>query len=419
MTEPKKVMSYSASLNFLKEKFGETHDQVDYWLSKLPFYDCKGYQPYYEHDGKQYPLPYCDMEGKPCRQPVYDPAGNLYSSPNCDSEGNPLDGPYYDEVTIKNSDFVSRFSLKMKKMILRSQIEGEIISGIEASAILNKKFKSRLSKFTINQMLGRISAYETKEATKNGEIAMTNCPNEEEGPIFCSDILKGHETRFYSENDVHKLMPEPQEDYINFETLEKQEAWKNFEEQPLLNFLKQKNRDGNLRVFDPDYYFPGHMKTEQLSCFNNRGEQLTYERREPAYDFSGPDAEKLIDNKKALFCLAEIIAIEESHFKREKSKEPKKSSTEEIVKTLFAEELNKIRSGQENIPSKKSVMAERIFEEGEKRGLLAPKIKAKKTKAEARSAFLSTIERILSDFEYGVRVGELKTQNKKQKIIKG
>ena len=404
MTKPRKVMSYSASLNFLKEKFGETHDQVDYWLSKLPFYDCNGYQPYYEQDGRQYPLPYHDAEGKPCNQPVYNPVGNLYPSPNCDSEENPLDAPYYDEDTIKNSDFVSRFSLKMKKMILRSQIAGEIISGIEASAILNKKFEN-LSKFTINQMLGRISAYETKEANKNDEIAMTNCPNEEEGPIFCSDILRGHETRFYSENDVHKLMPEPQENYINFETLEKRKTWKDFKEQPLLNFLKQKNRDGNLRVFDPDYYFPGHMKTEQLSCFNNKGEQLTHERREAAYDFSGPDAEKLIDSKEALFCLAEIIAIEEECFKKEKSKEPTKSSTHEIVETLFEEELGKIIANQGKVPVSlnRGSMAKRILKEAQEKELFSKEIT------------LETIKRILTELKCAPRLRELKIQNKKQK----
>jgi hypothetical protein len=110
--------------------------------------------------------------------------------------------------------------------------------------------------------------------------------------------------------------------------------------------------------------------------------------------------EDFIWNKKAVFYLSEIMAIEKEYIvlddERHKEKENAKPTSQETVKNLFEEKLKKIQDGKEDKPHYRNQMAKRILSADKEGNQSIQKLS------------INRIERLLSDCGYKYKMELLK-----------
>ena len=338
------LLSYESASKYLHEKFDVSYDVTDEWIHFR----------------------------------------NLISKYNDKGELHVPNGPlYYDKDTIENFDFENdpRF-LSRHQMVPLSETDGNIISGLEAAAILRKKY-SAANDNTIANMLNSLRAFTINKPDKKGMLSIN------------SNMLERHENLFYSEQEVSCLIPSPDQQYIDFEQLIERDHFKNRNEDELVSFLKKKNQERELKTIDPVYHYPGSESISTYIGIDSRPVTVKEGRKPTGY--YGYDAQQLIESKQAQFILSEIIAIEEATFVKPEERDPVKNSNLSITENLFHQECNRIKNGLATVPTNKEAFAKRIYAKGIKEKLYP------------KPMTVSRIMRHLSDLKYSGVTQSLKT----------
>lgn len=286
---------------------------------------------------------------------------------------------FYDKEHLEQRDFKAECPFKVP----HTSDMGSIISGLEAKAILRER---KYSKWTINMMLQSIPSYKNKGSHDNRELYRN------------FNHVAHPEDLFYSKRQVEALIPTPEMLFITFQALKERKHWNRIDENELLDLLIRKHKDEVLAVFDPVHFIPQHSEEESSGLYGDGTQRV--DKKPISTGPYGVDAQKLIENKQALFCLAQIIAMEDECFQKEQSKEPVVNQTKAIVQLLFQEELGKIESGAVDKLQRKCIAAT-ILEEGTKR------MSWKKPPPEA-----ATIEKLLGELKFKERVDEAYSKRK-------
>lgn len=283
---------------------------------------------------------------------------NVNKFPKYDKEGNLCEHrDYYDRNTIETFDFINDSSYPRLQRIPYNKVSGGTISGLEALVILRKNY-SELSEQTISNSLGSINAYVSNKPDKNGFI------------ILNWNLIAEHVNLYYSEEEVRKLIPKTESQFISFSDLMNREKWKKFKKLDVIKRLQTLNFEKRLKVFDPVNWMPGYMESTFIGRYGNGKERILSNWKHTSH--YGMEAQSLINEEKAMFQLSEIEAIEKSEFTQIKQTGAPKSGSKEITLRLYEEVKKEILKGrQEPLTDRETMgaLANRIYDLGKSRGL--------------------------------------------------
>jgi hypothetical protein len=351
----KNYFNLQSAANFVREKFDATPEEIDCWIfhniNKLKWYD----------------IVQCDKKRENC-----------------------MIVSYYKRSTIENFDFTKSPYPRVQR-ISRSEIDGNIISGLEAAAILRKKY-SHCYEWTITFLLDSIIAFITNKPNKNAMLVVN------------SNINDSHTNLFYSKKEVDGLVPSSEQQFISATDLMRRDTWKKFSSSDIITRLETLNRERRLKAFDPIHITPGYTRNNFIGREANGGE-ITLTERIPVGHYA-EEARILIAEKKALFQLSEIIEIEESFFPKPEQSDPPKSDVLDREKELFGLVFEALKD-EGKVPTKKKV-AEMMLTKGLELGIYQQR----------KKPAIATIERKLSELAKSDNIpsyGEVKIQLKNVK----
>jgi hypothetical protein len=243
---------------------------------------------------------------------------------------NPQVGRWYENGRIVERTFCALTPII--KRILRSSIEGEIISGLEAAIMLrDKEYDNVNVRVILNAHV--LQAFKNKDPDENGRI------------IVNTDILEDYENLFYSQLAISMFISPVELQFITLESIKAREPWNKLTNLEIITLLKKKTHQKKLKIYDENCFCPSREENERIGQKGD-GSPIILSTR-IVTDFYGEEALSLINNEKAMFQLSEIIAIEESHFSKEKKKVSLRKHNLVITKELFNKLSSAINNGTE------------------------------------------------------------------------
>ena len=328
-----KMISASEAGEILKQKFSADKEEVDHWLGLIA--SC------YEYD-----------------TPIYCTEGKFLAR-------------FFSEEVIEKHDFPEKWPLKM----LIAEENGNIISGLDASSFLKKRWNASDEEIKW-WMCSKFTVLNTNKPDKNNKFTI-------ERHILEREML----FKFFIKRQIEDFVPKDSNRLVSFSEILKRPFLKNHSEGVLRRLLRS-SYDGDSG---------SNKRLKKILSFNDVITSLSLT------PFEIPASMRLNNDllDRCFFILEDILFLESEYGLKEETGEIKRSKSSDKTKYLF-ELVLKDYEKEGSLPLSKNAVAKMIHKLGIKKKIYDDPKSDKDSEKK-----IKTIERQISDLKYKQCIVEL------------